>query len=527
MSNFIENLNYNYVNVAKMSLFTYFKTGNPVYDTIISTLFITLFTVVLNYANENKNKFYIKFEDIICLFFKKNVILIEGKRCFTSSVYVETSYQTSIYSDRFKALWEYIINNINNNPTIYQIKETHTNFQSSISSGSSGSTNENKRKLMDLYIVCQKKPFLLDKHIYVRSSIINENDDQEKKNITVKTDKITIEIYSYKYSVSYLKEYIDNITRSYLASIKTSRANIKFIYFLDKVKYDEEDSKLSCWREETFETTRTFNNIFFDGKTKLIENVNFFINNRNWYYEKGIPYSLGIGLYGPPGTGKTSFIKALANYTNRHIIIFSLKLIKTKRQLDNFFFEKTYTSLNEKGSITFDKKIIVFEDIDCIGDLVLERTNQTQQQQKQIKMEDVLKKISTVQDEVTTAVKCSISDDQPITLDDILNLWDGILETPGRILIISSNHYNKLDSALTRPGRIDITHQFTNASYNTISEMYFHLFGNKIKQNKLLQINEYFYSPAEIINMYMSNKNEEDFMARILLNQKVFTQTQQ
>jgi len=41
--------------------------------------------------------------------------------------------------------------------------------------------------------------------------------------------------------------------------------------------------------------------------------------------------------------------------------------------------------------------------------------------------------------------------------DDILNAWDGIIETPGRILIISSNHYEKLDPALVRPGRIDIT----------------------------------------------------------------------
>jgi SpoVK/Ycf46/Vps4 family AAA+-type ATPase len=255
--------------------------------------------------------------------------------------------------------------------------------------------------------------------------------------------------------------------------------------------------------------------------------LKYLINNRNWYYEKGIPYSLGIGLYGPPGTGKTSFIKALANYTDRHIIMFSLKLIKTKRQLDNFFFENKYSSLNSKGSISFYKKIIVFEDIDCIGDIILERTNQMQKQQKQLteshqnKIEDALTKITDVKDEFKQLITCKPFEDDPITLDDILSLWDGILETPGRIIIISSNHYDKLDSALIRPGRIDITHKFDNASYNTISEMYFHLFGNNIDANKLTQIKEYFYSPAEIINIYMSNKNEEDFIARILLNKKV------
>ena len=38
----------------------------------------------------------------------------------------------------------------------------------------------------------------------------------------------------------------------------------------------------------------------------------------------------------------------------------------------------------------------------------------------------------------------------------MLNLLDGVLETPGRILIITTNRPEKLDKALIRPGRIDI-----------------------------------------------------------------------
>ena len=41
-----------------------------------------------------------------------------------------------------------------------------------------------------------------------------------------------------------------------------------------------------------------------------------------------------------------------------------------------------------------------------------------------------------------------------------LNLWDGIRETPGRIIVITSNHYDQLDPALIRPGRIDMTYEF-------------------------------------------------------------------
>ena len=115
----------------------------------------------------------------------------------------------------------------------------------------------------------------------------------------------------------------------------------------------------------------------------------------------------------------------------------------------------------------------------------------------------------------------SKNNEEVITLDDILNLWDGIRETPGRILIISSNHYDKLDPALVRPGRIDITHELKNVGHDTLAEMYFNLFETKIDREKLLNVEEFLYSPAEIINMYVANKNEEAFMTRLLENKKV------
>jgi SpoVK/Ycf46/Vps4 family AAA+-type ATPase len=113
-------------------------------------------------------------------------------------------------------------------------------------------------------------------------------------------------------------------------------------------------------------------------------------------------------------------------------------------------------------------------------------------------------------------------DDDPITLDDILNLWDGIRETPGRIMIISSNHYNDLDSALKRPGRIDITLELSYASRQVISEMYKHLFETSIDIDALELVNDKFYSPAEIINIYMNEEQDKErFITRLQLNQHV------
>jgi hypothetical protein len=51
--------------------------------------------------------------------------------------------------------------------------------------------------------------------------------------------------------------------------------------------------------------------------------------------------------------------------------------------------------------------------------------------------------------------------------------------------------------------------------------MYLNLFEKEIDREKLLKVEEFLYSPAEIINIYVANKNEEAFISRLLENKKV------
>jgi SpoVK/Ycf46/Vps4 family AAA+-type ATPase len=175
------------------------------------------------------------------------------------------------------------------------------------------------------------------------------------------------------------------------------------------------------------------------------------------------------------------------------------------------FFENRYNTDNTKNSIDFNKKIIVFEDIDCIGDIVMDREKK--------KAISASKPAISPEKEKDDIVKALLMPDDMITLDDILELWDGIREAPGRIMIISSNHYDDLDPALRRPGRIDITLKLTYASRAVIAKMYRHLIGEDADPADLALINDDFYTPAEIMNVYMNERN--GMLKRLMLNQKV------
>ena len=262
------------------------------------------------------------------------------------------------------------------------------------------------------------------------------------------------------------------------------------------------------WGEYEFNSYKTFDNLFFDGKTELINKINFFNNNKDFYDKFGISHTLGFALSGPPGTGKTSIVKCIANYLNRHIITIPIDKINSLDELYHVFFESTYNTNNKKNSITFTDKIILIEDIDCMSDIVKKRRDDTG-----LDFSDSEESYCDLDSKKKTKMdfkKMLDKKNKKMTLSDLLNIIDGIVSTPGRIIIITSNHYNKLDPALVRPGRIDHHIQMGNASQETVREIYLKYF-NKDLGNSVVKTN---ISPAQLINYAITG--EKNFIKHVI-----------
>ena len=63
-----------------------------------------------------------------------------------------------------------------------------------------------------------------------------------------------------------------------------------------------------------------------------------------------------------------------------------------------------------------------------------------------------------------------------LKLSDLLEAFDGVLEMNGRMLIITTNHLEKLDPALVRPGRMDTSLEFKRCNKMAILDFFKHFF---------------------------------------------------
>jgi len=139
----------------------------------------------------------------------------------------------------------------------------------------------------------------------------------------------------------------------------------------------------------------------------LLDDARQFLDRQDWYAERGIPWRRGYLFQGPPGTGKTSLIRALASELEIDIAILDL----SSPRLDDGGLRQLLAAIPPQTAL-------VLEDIDA-------------------------------------AAPSRQPAEGKVTLSGLLNALDGLAAAEGRLLFMTTNHPDRLDPALIRPGRAD------------------------------------------------------------------------
>lgn len=165
------------------------------------------------------------------------------------------------------------------------------------------------------------------------------------------------------------------------------------------------------WAPTTHQRIRPIESVILPkGKMeKIVAMIEDFQQKEEWYFERGIPWRLGMLLFGPPGSGKSSTVLAVASHFGLDIAMLNLN-----------GFGSNDEQLRRMMSKLPPNTIVLLEDVDCLG---IGRKSQK---------------------------------GEKISFSGFLNAIDGVAASEGRILFMTTNHIEKLDDALIRPGRADI-----------------------------------------------------------------------
>ena len=181
-------------------------------------------------------------------------------------------------------------------------------------------------------------------------------------------------------------------------------------------------------------------------KKMFLDKLNYYLDpeSSNVYARCGRPYRIGVLFEGPTGTGKSSLCEATACHFGLPMYYISLG----DRNISDEDLIQLFANVPKRS-------IVVLEDIDSAG---LSR--------------QIRNKNNTDLEHVLEGQTLSNTVIDHVTLSGLLNALDGVAASTGRVVILTTNYPDRLDKALVRPGRIDITVQFRLTRRREMEEMF-------------------------------------------------------
>lgn len=471
--------------LLQQSLISKFTTGDPFWDPIIN---IFIYTIISTFVYNMKDLFqfaWLKYyldKVVSYIRYQLNRLRKQNEK-LSKSIVINYITENKKVCGLYKAVDWYISTQCE----VDYITETplYVSYENDLDYVELDNISLNRRithnKYKELEYNNHKILYILNKELI--SVYADKERKRENYSITLSTEisKDATEDILYNFCEFCAKEYVK------------SKQNI---VWAQKIYVNNEQGK---WIDQISNNKRKLETVVLQNgdQDDIKGDIDQFIESEDWYHDRGIPYTRGYLFYGSPGSGKSSMIKAISNYTKRHMHYLMLNNITSDNQL-----------LEVLKNIDYKKTILVIEDIDCMTDKIKSRDKKDNKKEHTININE----IGNINEIEMQKLINGHSDKNNLTLSGLLNAIDGIFNNDGRILIMTTNKPEELDEALIRPGRIDRKIEFKYCTKKQISNIYNMMFDLECPKEILSTINDYEYSPADIISLCLRYRNTPECM---------------